>query len=112
MDVAGYFKKLEEGRLGSNVIHQVPHNDVRQQVHGQRQPGADARRAEEDGELVDQGMQDGAWGLSTGLIYNPGTYAAPTRSSRWRRWSAGHGGFYASHIRDEGAGVLSAIERR
>jgi N-acyl-D-aspartate/D-glutamate deacylase len=74
-DVADYFKKLEAGGVGSNVIHQVPHNEVRSRVmkNANRVPtAAELARMER---LVDQGMRDGAWGLSTGLIYNPGTYA-------------------------------------
>jgi len=60
-------------------------------------------------ELVDQGMKDGAWGLSTGLIYNPGAYAKTDELIALARVAAKHGGFYASHIRDEGTGVLSAL---
>src|SRR5205823_1829603 len=65
-DVAGYFKALETGGVGSNVIHQVPHNDVRRKVMGNanRLPTADELTKMEA--LVDQGMKDGAWGLSTG----------------------------------------------
>ena len=54
-------------------------------------------------------MNDGAWGLSTGLIYNPGTYAKTDELIALARVAARHGGFYASHIRDEGTGVLAAI---
>ena len=61
-------------------------------------------------DLVDQGMNDGAWGLSTGLIYNPGTYAKTDELIALAKVAARHGGFYASHIRDEGTGVLAAIE--
>ena len=61
--------------------------------------------------LVDKAMKDGAWGLSTGLIYNPGTYAKTDEIDRaWRRSRRKHGGIYASHIRDEGGGLLDAIE--
>src|SRR6478736_122959 len=62
-DVAAYFKKIEASGVGSNVIHQVPHNDVRRKVMG------NANRLPTDEELkkmetlVDQAMKDGAWGL-------------------------------------------------
>ncbi|HKI37262.1 MAG TPA: D-aminoacylase [Gemmataceae bacterium] len=109
-DVAAYFKALESGGVGSNVIHQVPHNDVRRKVMGNanRLPTADELTKMEA--LVDQAMKDGAWGLSTGLIYNPGTYAKTDEIIALARVAARHGGFYASHIRDEGVGVLSAID--
>jgi N-acyl-D-aspartate/D-glutamate deacylase len=108
-DVAGYFKKLEAGKVGSNVIHQVPHNNVREKVmkNANRAPTAEELQLME--RLVDQGMTDGAWGLSTGLIYNPGTYAKTDELIVLARVAARHGGFYASHIRDEGTGVLAAI---
>jgi N-acyl-D-aspartate/D-glutamate deacylase len=109
-DVAGYFKKMEEGGIGSNVIHQVPHNNVRERVmkNANREPTADELKQMEA--LVEQGMKDGAWGLSTGLIYNPGTYAKTDEIIALAKVAARHGGFYASHIRDEGVGVLGAID--
>src|SRR5262245_24981244 len=109
-DVAAYFKKLDDEPPGSNVIHQVPHNSVRQRVmkNANRVPTADELRQME--ELVDRGMREGCFGLSTGLIYNPGTYSKTDELIALAKVAAKHGGFYASHIRDEGAGVLSAVE--
>jgi N-acyl-D-aspartate/D-glutamate deacylase len=109
-DVADYYRTLERGRVGSNVLHQVPHNAVRQRVMGNanRPPTeAELRRMEA---LVERGMKEGAWGLSTGLIYNPGTYARTDELIRLARVAARHGGFYASHIRDEEAGLLAALD--
>jgi N-acyl-D-aspartate/D-glutamate deacylase len=109
VDVAAYFATLEKNHVGTNVIHQVPHNDVRRKVMGNvnRLPTAEELKKMED--LVDQGMSAGAWGLSTGLIYNPGTYAQTEEIISLARVAARHGGFYASHIREEGTGVLAAI---
>jgi N-acyl-D-aspartate/D-glutamate deacylase len=109
-DVAAYFKKLENGGTGTNVIHQVPHNAVREKVLGNanRPPTAAELKKMED--LVEQGMRDGAWGLSTGLIYTPGVYAKTDEIIALAKVAARHGGFYASHIRDESTGVLAAID--
>src|SRR5262245_23150847 len=109
-DVAAYFKKLESGGVGSNVIHQVPHNSVRERVmrNANRMPTADELKQMEA--LVDQGMKDGAWGLSTGLIYTPGSYAKTDEIVALACVAARHGGHYASHIRNEGGGLLTAIE--
>jgi N-acyl-D-aspartate/D-glutamate deacylase len=60
--------------------------------------------------LVEQAMKDGAWGLSTGLIYNPGTYSETVEIVGLAKAAAKHKGIYASHIRDEGTGLLVAIE--
>jgi N-acyl-D-aspartate/D-glutamate deacylase len=110
VDVAAYFKKLEEGGIGSNVIHQVPHNNVRERVMGNanRVPTADELKRME--ELTDKAMREGAWGLSTGLIYNPGTYAKTDELIALAKVAARHGGFYASHIRNEGTSLLAAVE--
>lgn len=107
-DVAGYFKTLRAGGVGTNVIHLVPHNAVRRRVMGNanRPPSADELKKMED--VVDRGMRDGAWGLSTGLIYDPGTFARTAELIALARVAGRHGGLYASHIRNEGTGVLAA----
>lgn len=109
-DVGKFFQTLEKGKVGSNVIHQVPHNAVRQKVMGNanRAPTEIELKAMED--LVDQGMKAGAYGLATGLIYNPGTYSKTDELVALSKVAAKHGGLYASHIRDEGTGILTAIE--
>ncbi|HEY7327921.1 MAG TPA: D-aminoacylase [Gemmataceae bacterium] len=109
VDVVKYFQTLESGKIGTNVIHQVPHNNVRDRVmkNADRAPTADELRQME--ELVDRAMKAGAWGLSTGLIYNPGTYSKTDELIALARVAARHGGFYASHIRDESTGVLGAL---
>jgi N-acyl-D-aspartate/D-glutamate deacylase len=109
-DVAAYFKQLEANPPGTNVIHQVPHNSIRQKVMGNANRAPTARELEKMQTLVDQGMKDGAWGLSTGLIYNPGTYAKTEEIVALAKVAARHGGHYASHIRTEGIRVLTAIE--
>jgi len=60
-------------------------------------------------DLVDAGMKAGAWGLSTGLIYVPGTYAKTDEIVELARIVHGYGGLYASHIRSEAAGLLESI---
>jgi N-acyl-D-amino-acid deacylase len=59
--------------------------------------------------LVEKAMQAGAVGLSTGLIYVPGTYAKTGEVIALAKAAAKHGGIYASHIRSEEKGVLEAI---
>jgi N-acyl-D-aspartate/D-glutamate deacylase len=110
VDVAAYYAKLEKIGIGTNVLHQVPHNDVRQKVMGNadREPTDKELKAMAD--LVDQGMNDGAWGLTTGLIYTPGFYAKTDEVVALAKVVAKHGGLYASHIRNEGSGVVTAIE--
>ncbi len=110
VDCAAYFQAMEKLGIGSNVIHQVPHNAVRLQVMGNanRAPTAQELKAMQD--LVEKGMKDGAFGLATGLIYNPGTYSKTDELIALAQVVARYGGFYASHIRDEGTSVLAAID--
>lgn len=110
VDVAKYFQTMEKQGIGTNVIHQVPHNSVRQAVMGNvnRVPTpAELKRMEE---LVDRGMRDGACGLATGLIYNPGTYSKTDELVALAKVAAKYDGLYASHIRDEGDQIFAALE--
>ncbi|MFN4260623.1 MAG: N-acyl-D-amino-acid deacylase family protein [Gemmataceae bacterium] len=109
-DVAKYYQTMERNGVGSNVVHQMPHNALRQRVMGNANRMPTKKELAEMEKLVDQGMRDGAWGLSTGLIYNPGTYATTEEIIALARVAARHGGFYASHIRDENTGLLSAVD--
>ncbi len=110
IDVAAYFKKMEDTGIGSNVVHLVPHNAVRRKAMGNVNRPPTAQELHRMEALVDQGMKDGAYGMSTGLIYNPGTYSKTDELIALARVVSRHGGLYASHIRNEGTGVLAATE--
>ena len=60
--------------------------------------------------LVKQAMADGAFGLSTGLKYIPGAYAATEEVVALAQVVAESGGIYATHIRDEGLGLIGAVQ--
>ena len=109
-DVAAYFKTLRAGGVGSNIIHLVPHNAVRRRAMGNANRPPSAAELKRMEEIVDRGMRDGAWGLSTGLIYNPGTYARTDELVALAKVAARHHGLYASHIRNEGVGVVAATQ--
>lgn len=110
VDAGKFFKSLEDRGIGTNVIHLAPHNSIRAAVMGNenRAPTADELIAME--KLVDAAMKDGTWGLATGLIYNPGTYAKTEEIIALAKVAGKHNGMYASHIRNESGGLLDAIE--
>jgi N-acyl-D-amino-acid deacylase len=110
VDVAKFFKTLEAGGIGTNVIHLAPHNSIRAQAMGNenRAPTADELARMEA--LVAKAMDAGAVGLATGLIYNPGTYARTDEIAALAKVAGKRGGMYASHIRNEGSGLLDAID--
>jgi N-acyl-D-amino-acid deacylase len=110
VDLAAYFKALETGKVGTNVIDLAGHTDIRLKVMGNadRPPTAEELRRMEG--LVDRAMKDGAWGLSTGLMYEPGAFAKTDELTDLAKVVARHGGLYASHIRDQGTAALAAID--
>ncbi|MBL9118112.1 MAG: D-aminoacylase [Verrucomicrobiaceae bacterium] len=110
-DVGAFFKEMKETGLALNVATLIGHNSVREKAMGgmfRREPNA-AQMAEMK-RLVDQAMQDGAVGLSTGLIYLPGTFAKTDEIVELAKVSAAHGGIYASHIRSESYRIFGAID--
>ncbi len=110
VDAGRYFKAIDENGAGTNVIHLAPHNSIRERVMGNanRPPTTEELKKMED--LVEKAMTDGTWGMATGLIYNPGTYAKTDELVALAKVVGKHGGMYASHIRDESGGLLTAIE--
>lgn len=111
VDVADFFAKVERHGAGTNVAHLLPHGSLREKAMGGSHNRAPTpEESEKLNALIEQGMKDGAFGMTTGLIYTPGTYAKTDEIVEAARVVAHHGGIYASHIRSEGDGLLSAIQ--
>ena len=110
VDLGAWFAKLEKMGIGLNLASLAGHNDIRKRVMGTANRQATPEELAKMRALVEQAMRDGAAGFSTGLIYIPGTYATTAEVVELARASARYGGLYASHMRDEGAHVLEAIE--
>ncbi|MCS7168235.1 MAG: D-aminoacylase [Gemmatales bacterium] len=110
IQVAAYYAEIEKHGAGTNVCHLIPHNSLRAHVMGNVNRPPSAEELQRMQELVERGMQEGAWGLSTGLIYNPGCYAKTDEIIALARVVARYQGIYVSHIRDEGAGLLEALQ--
>ena len=103
---------LEDG-LGVNVAQLVPHGSVRRAVLGMedRLPGHD--ELEEMKALVRAGMEEGAFGMSSGPFYAPGSYSDTDELTALARVAAEFGGVYTSHIRDESdytIGLVAAVQ--
>src|SRR5205085_11668279 len=100
----------DAGGVGTNVIHLATHNSIRDRVMGNANRLPTTEELAKMEALVDKAMADGTWGLSTGLIYNPGTYSKTDEIVALAKVAAKHGGMYASHSRDEGGGLRTAID--
>jgi N-acyl-D-amino-acid deacylase len=108
-EVAEFLARSKQQPLGVNLATLIAHGSVRRKVMGlvDREPTPDEMKRMEA--LVEQGMKDGAVGLSTGLIYVPGTYAKTEEIVDLARIVARYGGIYSTHMRNEGEKVVDAI---
>jgi len=110
LDVHKYFAAIDAHGAGTNVVHLVPHGPVRSAVMGNVDRPPSRAELERMKRLVERGMEEGAWGLSSGLIYVPGRYAGTSELIELAKVARRHGGFYASHIRNEGGKLLESID--
>jgi len=109
-DIGRFFGAVERRGAGPNVASLVGHGTVREKAMGgsfNRPPSADEslRMAQ----LVDRAMRSGALGLSTGLIYQPGSFATTDEIIELARVVSRYGGIYTSHMRSEGDAILDAL---
>lgn len=110
VNIGNYLKMIDSLKVSVNVGALIGHNDVRKAVMGSANRDPNELELQQMELIVEQAMQDGAVGLSTGLIYIPGTYAKTNEIVRLAKVAAKYNGVYASHMRDEGDDVTSAIE--
>jgi N-acyl-D-amino-acid deacylase len=108
-DLAAFFSRLETLGIGPNVASLIGHNSVRRKVMGTENRSAEAQEISRMQGLVDAAMRDGAVGLSTGLIYIPGTYSDTDEVIALAEVAARRGGVYATHMRSEGLKVFEAV---
>lgn len=104
-----YDHLLEAKGIGLNVIHNVGAAQVRRVVIGDEDREPTREQMTRMKELVAKAMQDGSIGLSTALIYPPGTYAKTEEIIELAKVAAQYGGVYFSHMRNESGQLLEAI---
>ena len=108
-DTARLYAAVDKNGAGTNVVHLIPHGSIREIVMKNAERAPSPQELAQMQSLVEREMQAGAWGISTGLIYIPGKFADIRELIALSRTVAAHGGIYASHIRDEGDGLLKSI---
>jgi N-acyl-D-amino-acid deacylase len=105
-----YFQRLIRQGTGINIGTYVGAAQVRKMVVGNdnRTPTADELKSMQ--ELVEDAMGEGAFGISSSLIYAPDNFATTEELIALAKVAAAHGGIYATHIRNEGDTEMPALE--
>ena len=110
LNISDAFDRIRAVGISVNYATLIGHNTVRDAVMGSsnRLPSMDDLHKMKS--LVFRAIIDGAVGFSTGLPYAPGTYARTNEITELARVSANEGGIYATHLRNEGAGLEASIK--
>jgi N-acyl-D-amino-acid deacylase len=113
VDLVAQRETLERNGIGVNAAQLIGHGSVRQAVLGMDDRAPSAAEIDRMRALVRAGMEAGAFGLSSGPYYAPGSYATTAELVAVAGIAAEYGGAYTSHIRDEAdysIGVVAALD--
>jgi N-acyl-D-amino-acid deacylase len=105
-----YFALLDKAGMPVNVVQTVGHSQIRKVVLGEAERRPGPAELEKMKGLVREGMEAGAIGVSTALIYPPAVYAATEEIGALARVAGEYGGGYFTHMRNEGDRLLEAID--
>ncbi|MFJ4782872.1 amidohydrolase family protein [Streptomyces sp. NPDC088794] len=112
--VGEYLDRLDHGFEGRgiavNAAYLIPQGTVRMLAVGWEDREATPQELDRMRQLVAEGMEQGAVGLSSGLTYTPGMYAKDAELTELCRVVASYDGYYCPHHRSYGAGALEAYE--
>ena len=108
--LAEYRETLAAARPAVNTVQFVGHNTLRSSVVGYRGRACTPDELRRMTRLLEQSLDEGGWGLTTGLIYQPGRYSTPEEVVALAKAAAAHGGYYATHMRSEGDRILESID--
>ena len=105
-----FLDSLEHTGIGINMGFMAGHNSIRKRVMGMVDKAPTEKELAQMIEWVVQAMNEGAFGLSTGLKYLPGAFAHVDEVIALSKAAAKKGGVYSTHLRDEGIEIMPAIE--
>jgi len=108
--VREYFARLEKQGIGINLATYVGATQIRRMVLGDDDKQPTPEQLDQMKALVGQAMRNGAVGVSTALQYAPAPYAKTDELIALAGEASKFGGIYATHMRDEGDHVISAID--
>lgn len=104
-----FLERVAATRITPNFATFIGHGSIREMVVGLTNRKATAVELTRMQELVRQGMRDGAFGLSSGLFYVPGTFAPTSEVIELARVAGSMGGIYISHMREETTRVVESV---
>lgn len=107
---SGYFNALETKGIGLNTAFFVGHGAVRHCVMGESIEVPNMSQMAEMKALVKQQMEEGAYGLSTGLTYVPGSFASTDEITELVSVTSPYDGIYATHMRNYSASIMEALD--
>ncbi|MDF2157141.1 D-aminoacylase [Algoriphagus sp. CAU 1675] len=105
-----YLDSLDQMEIGPNLAYLVGHNTIRRKVMGNEDREPSTEELDTLKSYVQKAMDDGAFGISTGLKYLPGTFAKLDEVVALSKVASENGGIYTSHLREEGLGLLDAVK--
>ena len=108
--IEGYFRNLEEQGISMNFGSYFSETQARVAVLGNENRAPNAAELDEMGGIMASAMQQGVMGMTTALIYPPSSFASTDELVEIAKVAADYGGIYASHIRDEGRGLVGAVQ--
>ena len=108
--LAEYRETLSAAKPSINTVQFIGHNTLRSSVVGYCGRAATADELNGMERLLARELDDGGWGLTTGLIYQPGKYSSPEEVIALAKVAAAHDGYYATHMRSEGDRIMEAID--
>ena len=104
-----YLDDLNKKPLGLNAAFLTGHNTIRKNIMNLDNRAPTADELEQMKKQVAQAMEEGAFGFSTGLKYLPGTFSKVDEVIALSKVASSYGGFYTSHLREEGLGLIEAV---
>ena len=105
-----FLARLDSLPKSVNIGSFIGQGSVRERVIGSVDRKATAQELDSMRALVEQGMKDGAFGLSTGLFYVPGKFTPIEEVIELAKVAARYGGMHKSHMRDEAGGILASVK--
>ena len=107
---AAFLDTLSQVGVGINMGFMAGHNKIRKKIMQLENRAPTKKELDRMIAMADQAMDEGAFGLSTGLKYLPGNFAKIDEVIALSRVVANKGGVYSTHLRDEGIAIMPAIE--